>query len=197
MEAVYALSLKVMKKVLLSGFGPFLKIKNNPSEDIVKILAANFNLQFIILPVVFGEAFEVLKRKCQEENPDVVLMFGVAATRSTICFERIGLNWVESKNPDVTMKTPVSGKIDSKQELALMSSFNLENLISQYDLNERKQIEVSYSAGAYVCNDLYFRMLNEKHISADKLFIHIPPFESIAQQRQIDLISPVVKYCLG
>ncbi len=182
-----------MKKVLLSGFGPFLDIKMNPSEEIVKKLAQQFNLPSIILPVVFGQAFEVLKEKVDSEKPDVVLMFGVAATRSKICFERIGLNWVESKNPDTSMKTPVAGKIDSNQELALMNPFNLEKIISQYDLNERKHIEISYSAGAYVCNDLYFRALNEKSISAEKLFIHIPSFEKIDEQLQLTLITKVVQ----
>jgi len=34
-------------------------------------------------------------------------------------------------------------------------------------------IEISFSAGAYVCNDIYFRVLNEiKNIPA--VFIHVP-----------------------
>ena len=98
-----------MKKVLLSGFGPFLDIKDNPSEALVKSLAEKFNLPFIILPVVFGEAFEILKNHCLQQSPDFILMFGVAATRSKINFERIGLNWVESTNQ----------KIDSNQDLRI------------------------------------------------------------------------------
>lgn len=197
MAAIYALSIAHMKKVLLSGFGPFLEIKNNPSEQIVLKLAEDFQIPFIILPVVFAESFEVLKQKIQIEKPDVILMFGVAATRSTICFERIGLNWVDSKNADSKMVTPKTGRIDSKQELALMSPFNLEEVISQYDFNERKSLEISYSAGTYVCNDLYFRMLNEKQISADKLFIHIPSFDKIDEQLQLKLLSKVVQNAMA
>ncbi len=182
-----------MKKVLLSGFGPFLDIKDNPSESIVTQLARDFQSPFIILPVVFGKSFEVLKEKALLEKPDIILMFGVAATRSTICLERIGLNWVESKNADTSVSTPVTGKIVVNQELALMSSYNVEKVISEFDFNERKLVEVSYSAGTYVCNDLYFRMLNEKQISAEKLFIHIPPYEKIELQQQIELLSKVVK----
>lgn len=182
-----------MKKVLLSGFGPFLDIKNNPSELVVQSLARDFHIPFIILPVVFAKAFEILKEKVQIEKPDIILMFGVAATRSTICLERIGLNWIESKNADTSFNTPATGKIVSNQELALMSSFNIEKIISEFDFTERKLVEVSHSAGTYVCNDLYFRMLNEKQISADKLFVHIPPFEKIELQQQIELLSKVVK----
>lgn len=188
---------KPMKKVLLSGFGPFLDIKDNPSEVIVRSLAQSMNVPHIILPVVFGQAFDHLKALCQEQNPDIVLMFGVAATRSKICFERIGLNWVESKNPDTSMRIPPTGKINLEQELALMSSLDLEKIISQYNLSERQHVEISYSAGAYVCNDLYFRMLNEKSIEAEKLFIHVPSFDCMDQSLQIELIKTLVLNCLG
>lgn len=186
-----------MKKVLLSGFGPFLDIQDNPSEQIVQSLTNQFSCPHVILPVVFEKSFEVLKEKFFEVNPDVILMFGVAANRSKIGFERIGLNWVESKKPDITLKIPRSGRIDSNQELALMTSVDLEKLFSQFDSHDRQALEISYSAGAYVCNDLYFRMLNEKSIRAEKLFIHIPPFAAIEKIAQVALMSQVVRWIRG
>jgi pyroglutamyl-peptidase len=71
-----------MKSVLLTGFEPFAGASLNPSEQIVKALAASgvvgVELHTAVLPVVFTESSELLRHLIKLHNPDVVICLGQA-----------------------------------------------------------------------------------------------------------------------
>ena len=198
MESRHAISVKFMerRKLFLSGFGPFLEIKNNPSEILVKKLSEHFSCAHVILPVLFEDSFSLLKSAVLNIQPEILIMFGVASTRSKICLEKVGLNWVQSTSADVGRKIPTTGKIKPAQDLALMSNWSFEPVLRKLDSTQTAHIELSFSAGAYVCNDLYFRVLDDKTLNCEKLFIHIPPFEKIDLQLQFEIIAKFVEMTL-
>lgn len=160
-------------KILISGFKPFLGQKINPSEKLALDLQNKFlEVVSIVLPVEFKQAFYILDREIQNVEPDYVIMLGQAADRKNICFEKIGLNWVQTTQPDESGSVPVMGPIEKTEPLALMTKFPVDDVF-QYLKSKNEPVEISFSAGTYVCNDLYFRILNEFK-TAKAVFVHVP-----------------------
>lgn len=160
-------------KILVTGFKAFLGEQINPSELLSIELAKNIpGVNSLVLPVEFSESFNILKFHLDNKHYDYVIMLGQAAGRTKISLEKIALNWVQTESKDESGHLPDSGKILATQELALMSQFPIDHVYQE--LNKLGfPVEISFSAGAYVCNDLYFRMcsLLPKFKS---VFIHVP-----------------------
>ena len=188
-------------KILVTGFKPFLGESVNPSEKLANGLSKAFSfVESMVLPVEFEKSFELLKDKMSAVNPDFIIMMGQAAGRGNVCLEKVGLNWVQTENADEAGFTPKSGKILPDRELALMTKFPIDQVFLELK-KAGFPIEISFSAGAYVCNDLYFRVLNEfKNIPA--IFIHVPLLpEQLKQEdvrpslhfeRQLELMNHVI-----
>lgn len=160
-------------KILISGFKPFLGESLNPSERLVQKIQKKYStLSTIVLPVEFESAFKYLKNKIQETSPDIVIMLGQAAGRKNICLEKIALNWRQSIQPDESGYIPETTFIQSDRELATMTHFPVD-VVAQQLKKQGHPIEISFSAGTYVCNDLYFKTLTE-FPNIKSIFIHVP-----------------------
>ena len=159
--------------ILVTGFKPFLGEAINPSEKLA-ISLADFSesVRSQILPVEFGKSFEVLKAAIDLRKPDYLIMIGQASGRKNICFEKIGLNWVQTKNKDENGQQPPTGYLKQGAELAKMSIFPVDQIYQQLK-TEKLPVEISFSAGVYVCNDLYYRVLSE-YPNLKSVFIHVP-----------------------
>ncbi len=158
-------------KILVTGFKPFLGEKINPSELILNKIN-HLNIQKIILPVEFKSAFEILKTEIINQKPDYVIMLGQASGRKNISFEKIGLNWIQSAHPDESGLKPHIGVIDPSQSLALMTKFPVDEIYQKLK-SQNLPVEISFSAGAYVCNNLYFKVLSE-FSELKSVFVHVP-----------------------
>lgn len=167
--------------ILVTGFVPFLTHPVNPTELLILDLQRSGvfagEVETMILPVSFEEAFDLLKKQIlnfrNKNNQDysVILLLGLASGRRKISIERVGLNWCESENPDNNGFCPVRGPIDNQKSPAFFTSLKPESLVSELGLHSIPA-EVSLSAGGYVCNYVYFKTLSEINIPA--LFIHVP-----------------------
>ena len=160
-------------KILVTGFKPFLDQKINPSEKLALALEQRFSeVEAVVLPVEFKQSFYILDREIHNIQPDIVIMLGLAADRKKISFEKIALNWVQTKNPDEAKVIPETGAIEKSEPLALMSQFPVDDVVD-YLKTKNHPVEISFSAGTYVCNDLYFRTISEfKKLKA--VFVHVP-----------------------
>lgn len=174
-------------KILVTGFMPFLGEKINPSEMLALELATNFSeVDALILPVEFEKSFHILKQKLIAEPYDYLIAIGQASGRSKIGFEKLGVNWVETQHKDESGKLSATGKI-LEGPLALMTSFPIQEIFQKL-AKEGFPVEISYSAGTFVCNDLYFRTLHEfKNLKA--VFIHVPLIEVQASEGQKPFVS--------
>lgn len=179
-------------KILVTGFKPFLSEKINPSELLAQDLEKIFpdSVTSIILPVEFGRSYEVLKESLKAQSFDYVLMLGQAAGREKICLEKIALNWVQSESPDEANVTPKTQSISETLPLALMSSFPVDR-VYQALANEGLPVSISFSAGTYVCNELYFNVSAFEAIRS--VFVHVP---LIAEQVSEDKPRPFVSYAV-
>lgn len=158
--------------ILVSGFKPFLSEKINPSELLVQKLKVKYqDLKAVVLPVEFENAYVELQKQIDLVQPKFVIMFGQAGGRPNVCLEKIALNWNQTKANDESGFNPGVGRIGDG-ELALMSTFPVDDLAEF--LTERKlKIETSFSAGAFVCNNLYFKVLKNNPL-IPAVFVHVP-----------------------
>ncbi|AGH95155.1 pyroglutamyl-peptidase I [Pseudobdellovibrio exovorus] len=187
MEALSSVS---VVKILVTGFKPFLSEKINPSELLATDLGKKFPnvVTSFILPVEFGRSYEVLKDVLKAEKFDYILMLGQAAGREKICFEKIALNWVQSESPDEANIVPSTRPIAAEQPLALMSSFPVDQVYQALQ-KEGLPVSLSFSAGTYVCNELYFKVSAFEDVKS--VFVHVPLIE---EQVKEDKPRPFIGY---
>lgn len=191
-------------KILVTGFKPFLGHNENPSERLSIELAQNFSeVESLILPVEFGSAFEVLDSHLSARSYDYILLLGQAAGRHRISIEKVGLNWAETHHRDEAGVRPVNGPLVPGAELALMTKFPVDEVYQR--LAEQKQpVHVSFSAGTYVCNDIYFRAM-ERYRDLKIVFVHVPqlpeqkpefPMNQMGYGQQLETLERVVQILL-
>lgn len=166
-----------MKKLLITGFEPFGGEKINPSWEAVKALPPEINgykLIKLCLPVVFGEAAEILIKEAERVSPDVILSIGQAGGRSAITPELVAINLRHAKISDNKGNQPKDEPIIPGGEAAHFSTLPVRKISDAIEASGIPST-LSYSAGAYVCNDLLYTILSHFKGSKTRVaFIHIP-----------------------
>jgi pyroglutamyl-peptidase len=178
--------------ILVIGFKPFLGGAVNPSQILALELAeTNSNVEALILPVEFGNSFEILKNHLKANKmPDYLVMIGQAAQRKKVCLEKIGLNWMQSENKDETGFLPKASALIANAPIALESIFPIEKCYLEL-LKSEEPVEVSFSAGTFVCNEVYFKAMYEfKNLKS--IFVHVPVFETLAQPQQGMILKKII-----
>lgn len=166
-----------MKKLLITGFEPFNNEVINPSWSAVERLPdviSGYELTKLCLPVVFGEAAKTVISVAEKIDPDVILCIGQAGGRSAVTPELVGINLRYARIPDNKGAQPKDEPIVNGGENAYFSTLPVRKMADAInDIGIPSQ--VSYSAGAYVCNDLLYTLLhNFKDTGKRVAFIHIP-----------------------
>ena len=166
-----------MKKLLITGFEPFGGEKINPSWEAVSRLPdqiGEYSLTKLCLPVVFGKAADVVINMAAKLNPDAIISVGQAGGRSAITPELVAINLRHASIPDNEGNQPKDEPIIKDGENAYFVTIPARR-ISEAVSSAGISSQVSYSAGAYVCNDLLYTLLNLYNGSATLCgFIHIP-----------------------
>jgi len=167
------------KTCIVTGFEPFGGESINPTLELLKILDSqigNYEIITQALPVIYGKAWLILKEKIEIVKPDLVICLGQAGGRKNISLERIALNIRDAHIPDNDGVQPDCENIINDGTLALETNIEIKN-IKNILVKEGYQIEISNSAGTYVCNDIFYNLMN--YIYANNLdvkadFIHVP-----------------------
>lgn len=167
----------MMKKLLITGFEPFDNEAINPSWLVTEKLPDVINgyeLTKLCLPVVFGEAARTVISVAEKIDPDVILCIGQAGGRSAVTPELVGINYRFARIPDNKGNQPKDEPVIIGGENAYFSTLPVRKMaeaVSEAGIES----QLSYSAGAYVCNDLLYTLLhNFKNTNKRIAFIHIP-----------------------
>ena len=160
-------------KILLTGFEPFGNSTLNPSGEIVKAIKTE-NIIGVVLPVVFGQASQMLKELIALHKPDVVLCLGQAEGRHAMTPERLAINLDDARIADN------AGVIMTDQPIliggpdAYFTTLPVKEMV-----NAMKEANVpaaiSLSAGSFVCNHLFYSM--QHHLVGSGVrsgFMHVP-----------------------
>lgn len=166
-----------MKKLLIMGFEPFGGETINPSWEAVNRLPeeiGEYEITKLKLPVVFGRAAEMAIKAAEELRPDVILCIGQAGGRGAITPELVGINLRHADIPDNIGQSPKDEPVIECGANALFSTLPVRKM-AEAIRNSGLPSQVSYSAGAYVCNDLLYTLLSHFEGSQTRVgFIHIP-----------------------
>lgn len=165
-------------KVLVSGFEPFAGSHTNPSQLLVKELVQEkiegASLEAIVLPVEFDRAAELLLNKVREIKPDVVVAFGQAEGRKAITPEKIAINLNNARIPDNSGDQRQNQMIDKDGADGYFTTLPTSEIIAGIT-NEGISAELSLSAGAFVCNHVFYQL--QKSLKGTNIrsgFVHIP-----------------------
>ena len=166
-----------MKKLLITGFDPFGGESVNPSWEAVKLLPdviGDFMLCKLKIPTIFGLAGEKVLSQAEVFQPDVILCIGQAGGRAAVTPERIAVNIRDARIADNAGNQPKGEFSVADGPAAYFTTVPVMEMAKNI---QRLGIPatVSNSAGAFVCNDVFYTLL---HYFADTPvrvgFIHIP-----------------------
>ena len=131
-------------------------------------------LEKLLIPVVFGEAASNVIAAAEKSSPDAILCIGQAGGRDAVTPELVGINLRHARIPDNGGNKPQDEQIITGGECAYFSTLPVRK-IAEAITDAGIPSRVSYSAGAYVCNDVIYTLL--AHFSGTKTrvgFIHVP-----------------------
>lgn len=170
-------------RTLVTGFGQFLSIKENPSSMLAQALDRPYHLLDVSYDAVEDFIFHL-----DPSSFDRLLLMGVAASRTHLTPELFARN-IYGDAPDVR-GVKRHGTIQQADHLLLESTlFGCESL-SEVLLAD-PHMRLSLNAGNYLCNFAYFKALTAfpcKQVG----FLHVLPFEKIALEVQINSILQVL-----
>ena len=148
--------------ILVTGFEPFGGSSRNASWEAVSLLPetiAGHAVYRMRLPDCYGQAGDLLVEMMRRIRPTVTLCCGVAGGRKAITPELIAINYRRAAIADNADVLYAGEKIDPKRPDAHMTRLNVLRMVDAMK-SAGLPADLSLSAGAYVCNDLYFALLD-------------------------------------
>lgn len=173
------------RTALVTGFGPFEAVRENPSGALARRLAAEppagWRIAAEELPVSFERAPAALDRLLAGLAAPPELLLGLGVHRE----EGYRLERRARGRPPAVTRPDVDGRSNFEVpagEGTLASPLPLEALVETL---AAEGLRVSEDAGGYVCERVYHRLLvhaGERGVPA--LFVHVPPLERAALAEQ-------------
>ena len=183
-----------MKKLLITGFEPFGGESINPSWEAVSLLPSQigeYTVNKLLVPVEFSVGAEAVKKEADRWSPDVIISVGQAGGRAAVSVEMVGLNLRYASIPDNGGNQPRDIPVIEGEEAAIFTTLPARRMAERI-ANEGIPAVVSYSAGAYVCNDLFYTLLSCYKGTQTKVgFIHIPYSKEQGKEPSMELESLV------
>jgi pyroglutamyl-peptidase len=166
------------KKVLLTGFEPFNGGSFNPSGAVVEAIGNDgvdgVEIVTAILPVEFKRSAAMLVDLISSHKPDVVISLGQAEGRDFIGPEQVAINLADARiadNAGVKMENQLLNETAADGYFSTLPIRSIVEAISSLGISAK----ISYSAGAFICNEIFFTaqsaLQGSKVISG---FIHLP-----------------------
>jgi len=170
-----------MTTILLTGFEPFGTATSNPSSEIVKQISGD-NIVTAILPVAYAQSAERLLSLIEEHKPDVVICLGQAEGRTAITPERIAINLDDARLADNQGVLRNDVKILEDGPDAYFSTLPVNEFVAAIKA-QGIPAAVSLSAGAFLCNHVFYVAQN-KFAGSDVRsgFVHVPLMDSQAAE---------------
>ncbi|MCF3935575.1 hypothetical protein L1787_19465 [Acuticoccus sp. M5D2P5] len=159
---------------LVTGFGPFPGMADNPTSHLVRALGANPppGVDALLLATEWAVCDTLAEIVAGYRT---VIMFGVAGTAHRIRYERVSLP-TASQNPDAAGRTA-----DAPPSRSRRTVFDVDRLADTARA-AGFPVVTSASAGAYICNASYGAALAA---NPRTLFVHVPqarPYGPLSQR---------------
>lgn len=152
--------------VVISGFDHYDGIDVNPSFEVPKALGEQglgassdiddplsgvaVTIHTVGLPISFTEAWPELNRVLEATHPDIVIATGLKRSARGIALERCATNLMDA----ASRRTP----IDPQGPAAYWTRLPLRSILRAFT-TEDIPATLSSDAGTYVCNSLFYRLM--------------------------------------
>ncbi|MFN8140659.1 MAG: hypothetical protein U0R49_12765 [Fimbriimonadales bacterium] len=169
-----------MSSLFITGFGPFGRVKENPSEQLVRCLKGR---RTRILEV----SFEAVDRFIGREFPrgvEQLLMIGVRGKSNQLHVEKVARNRV-SNLKDVTGARKSGGIILPDGPAAIRST------LFKGWRSKRDVYTTSDDAGTYLCNYIFYQACVLRP-SVQVGFLHVPPTSEVPLEAQLEKLMIIL-----
>ena len=196
-------------KVLLTGFDPFGGEVTNPAYEAVKLLPGTVCGARIIkqeLPTVFSQSGHTLCSAIEQNEPDLVICVGQAGGSSGLLIERVAVNLRDARIADNAGNQPCDKPVVQGGPAAYFTKLPAKNIVSTIRAAGIPAY-LSYSAGSYVCNDVFYTLMHLIETERPALtggFIHVPYSSAQAAQKpsgtpgmSLDMIAQGLSCAVG
>ena len=166
-----------MKKLLITGFDPFGGESINPAWEAVKRLPdtiGEYAVTKLMIPTAFGKGAKTVTDAAERLSPQVILCIGQAGGRDAVTPELVAINLREARIADNEGNRPDATPVVEGGDKAYFSTLPVRDMVKS--INEKGiPSRLSYSAGAFVCNDVLYTLLHRYDGSNVRVgFIHVP-----------------------
>ncbi len=165
------------KKILITYFEPFGGEGFNASAAVAEAMEeviGGVPAEKLMLPVEFRRGAEIAAERAEETGASLIVCLGEARGRKAVTPELVAINLAHASIPDNAGAQPKDEPIDAGGAAAYFTRFPVRLLAEKINA-EGAVASLSYSAGAYVCNDIYYRLLHKFEGSGTRtVFIHVP-----------------------
>ncbi|NVM35725.1 MAG: hypothetical protein HWN81_09030 [Candidatus Lokiarchaeota archaeon] len=181
-----------MKSLILIGFGPFGHFSTNLSGEIVKrfsIEDERFSIVKKIIPVSWKRCIRTYEEKLSRlaSKPLLVILLGVHLT-NIFHLENMGWNFKIGKDIDSKFKF---GPIKFNFCPWIKTMLNLKKVYSV--IEDKTNVSISYFAGSYLCNYLYYWALLLSKKEYPVIFIHVPNKGDLSEHvKKVEIISKAI-----
>ena len=179
-----------MKKLLITGFDPFGGENINPSWEAVKALPdsiGDWQITKMEIPTVFDTAAAQVIATAEDARPDAILCIGQAGGRAAVTPEVIAINLQEARITDNAGNQPVNIPVAEGGPAAYFATVPVREMVQAIQ-SRSIPAALSYSAGAFVCNDVLYHLLHHFDGTNTRVgFIHVPYLPQQAKENQPSL----------
>ena len=180
-------------RILVTGFGPFPGVPDNPTGGLVRSLPSHLlglKVHRWVLPVSWQRGPEHLARAVDRVVPHLVLMLGVGRANA---LELQAYNRMDGR-PDVDDELRLPGPIMPTRatDHALRCGWPVPELVGQMR-GRGHELVVSRDAGRYLCNACFYRSF-ELPATAGSGFLHVAPgpYQGLSDPRRL-LLTDLIR----
>ena len=181
-----------MKKILLTGYEPFLDFKLNPSLEACKLLeGVTYNDYEVVieeLPMKYKEIRGIIRRLVDKHQPVAVICTGVSSKAPDICVERVAINIGSADGGPNFGYDTLDQVLNPDGPAAYWSTLPIRDIVEAIK-SVGIPARISNTAGTQGCNLVFYHLMDylaEKNMDIPAGFIHIPRLPENA----VDQITP-------
>jgi pyroglutamyl-peptidase len=173
-----------MRRILLTGFGPFANVEVNPTGRLMEHIAAlaepfpNVETHTAVLDVAYLRCEEQFRQAVEAVRPAAVLSFGVYLSADDIRLERIAVNLDDATIADTAGLLRRGQQVVQAGPVGYWSTLPLEAMHQSLQAAGIPAV-LSGHAGTYLCNHIFYygrHWLETQGLHVPMGFIHVPPF---------------------